>query len=73
MPTNRTPISRPRRPATPDDVVEIFRRLEATPMRARKSDAFRDQDIELHRLLGLYSERRCSLLTTPRTDPSVRY
>jgi hypothetical protein len=61
MPTNRTPIDRPRRPTTSDDVLEIFRRLENTPMRARKSDAFLDEDFRLHRLLGLYSERRCSI------------
>jgi hypothetical protein len=43
-----------------DDVIEIFRRLEATPMRARRSDAFRAEDMRLHRLLNLYSEWRCS-------------
>jgi hypothetical protein len=59
--TKHTVVNRPRRPAAPDDVIEIFRRLEATPLRQRKSDAFRDEDFRLHRLLGLYSERRCSV------------
>jgi hypothetical protein len=54
-------VAKTRRAASDDDVVEIFRRLEATPMRARKSDAYRDGDFRLHRLLNLYSERRCSM------------
>jgi hypothetical protein len=50
-----------RRSGSDDDVLEIFRRLEAVPPRRRKTDAFRDEDFRLHRLLGLYSERRCSI------------
>jgi hypothetical protein len=51
-----------RRPSFPDDaVIEIFRRLESTPRRLRKTAAFLDEDFRLHKLLGLYSERRCSI------------
>jgi hypothetical protein len=52
-----------RRPPSDDDAVELFRRLEAMPMRARRSIAFRDEDARLHRLLGLYSEWRCSCVS----------
>jgi hypothetical protein len=41
-------------------VLTLFVALEAVPMRSRKSDAFRDEDRRLHRLLNLYSEWRCS-------------
>jgi hypothetical protein len=61
MPTNRTPTSRPRRPAAPDDVIELFRRLENMSPRRRNTAPFLDEDFRLHRLLGLYSERRCSI------------
>jgi hypothetical protein len=60
-----------RRSASDDDVLAIFRRLEATPMRARKTDAFLDEDFRLHKLLGLHSERRCSVCSVldRRTAP----
>jgi hypothetical protein len=41
-------------------VVELFRKLEATPRRARESDEFMRLDKELHRLLGLLGDRICS-------------
>jgi hypothetical protein len=54
-------VAKGRKPSFPDDdVIEIFRRLENMSPRQHKSDAFRDEDVRLHRLLGLYSEWRCS-------------
>jgi hypothetical protein len=63
MPTNRTPISRPRRPTAPDETVELFRKLEATPMRQRSTGEFRAQDKALHKMLGLGYERTCAAVS----------
>jgi hypothetical protein len=69
MSTKRTVINRPRRPTAPDDVTEIFRRLENMPPRLRKTGTFLDEDFRLHRLLNLYSERRCSMFSRESEPP----
>ena len=57
MPTNRTPIERPRqRQVLTAEAIRLFAALEQTPRSQRDSKAFKDGQHELMRLLGLTSE-----------------
>jgi hypothetical protein len=70
MPTNRSTIDRPRRTATiPPEAVELFRKLDATPSRQRKSAEFRAQDKALHQALGLWGDRICAAYGLLDCDP----
>ena len=49
MPTNRTPIERPRqRHVITAAVIELFAELERTPRRQRGSKAFKDREHQLN-------------------------
>jgi hypothetical protein len=54
-------IAKDRWPAFSAQAVELFRQLEATPLRMRKGDKFYERDLALHDLLGLGAERLCSV------------
>jgi len=57
MPTNRTPIERPRqRQVLTAEAIRLFAALEQTPRSQRDSKAFKDGQHELMRLLGLVPE-----------------
>jgi hypothetical protein len=60
MPSKRHPLHRRRTPPIDDEALKLFVELEATPPARRKSRAFDARDYELHRMLGLWGERRCS-------------
>jgi hypothetical protein len=66
MSTKRTIVNRPRRPAAPDDVLELFTALEAIPQRRRHENLeLRAKERALHEALNLYDEWRfscCSVL-----------
>jgi hypothetical protein len=60
----RAPKER-RPPPFDPEVLALFRELDATPMRARESDAFKARSRELARALGLENEwflSQCSVL-----------
>ena len=59
MPTKRTPLDRRRKPLIDAETLALFTRLEAVPMRQRKTQAFKDKDRELARRLGLGDEWLC--------------
>jgi hypothetical protein len=56
VPTNRTPISRPRHPSFSPEILELFRRLETTPPRRRSSGEFKAGSKRLAALLGLTTQ-----------------
>ena len=57
MPTNRTPIERPRqRQVLTAEAIRLFAAHEQTPRSQRDSKAFKDGQHELMRLLGLVPE-----------------
>lgn len=57
MPTNRVPLNRRRR-AFDVETIELFRRLETTPMRRRDLAAFKQDEETLAKRLGLNFERK---------------
>ena len=72
MPTKRTPLDRRRKPLIDAETLALFTRLEAVPMRQRKTQAFKDKDRELARRLGLGGEWLCciqSVLDHGKTPP----
>jgi hypothetical protein len=70
MPTKRTILDRPRRPPTfTDEILALFRELDATPKRNRESDDFKAKERELMKALDLANEWRfsmCSVLSRDR-------
>src|ERR1700722_3613819 len=70
MPTKRTPLDRRRtRPISPETLA-LFKELELTPPRRRKSAKFKRRDLELHERLDLTFRRKfmsCSVLNPERT------
>jgi hypothetical protein len=58
--SRRTIIDRRRRPLISPETVQLFAELENTPARKRRAKEFVDRDYDLHRQLGLGTERFCS-------------
>jgi hypothetical protein len=70
MPAKRRIINRPRRATFRREVIELFRTLDATPLRDRKTDAFKRRDRELAGMLGLSGEWFLSVASvTDRARP----
>jgi hypothetical protein len=58
-----------RKPTFTDDVLDLFRKLDAVPKRQRLTSEFRAQDKELHRALGLWGDRICNARGVLDRDP----
>lgn len=56
MPSNRTPIARPRHPSFTPETLALFTELEAVPLRRRNTQGFKDGERELMRRLGMTDE-----------------
>jgi hypothetical protein len=54
--TRRTPIGRSRHPSFTAEAIRLFAALENTPRNRRSSQAFKENERELARLLSLTSE-----------------
>jgi hypothetical protein len=63
----RTP--KERRPVFSDEVLELFRELDAVPLRRRESSAFKSDDRRLARMLGLGFEWLCSQFSVTDRGP----
>ena len=50
-------------------MLALFRRLEGVPLRRRKSDQFRAEERQLHRLLHVYADAMCSSTSVLDREP----
>jgi hypothetical protein len=74
MPTNRTPISRPRVPSLTPEILALFTELEntPTPRHWRKTQEFARKSQRLAGLLGLSDEWWMMLRVEKANDPRPR-
>jgi hypothetical protein len=56
-------VAKERRSVFSPEAIELFRKLEAVPMRRRRAQWFKDDERRLAKLLGLNAELFCSIVS----------
>jgi hypothetical protein len=69
MSTKRTVINRQRYGLSDETTLELFKKLELTPLRRRNTDEFKRDDIALAQRLGLELEKVCYVQSVLDREP----